>query len=82
MSIYDRLEPNIEDAKTNAMDQDIMLSMAISLKRIADKLELANKQPIIMSADEYQRYSEAKDRKEQARKALAAVAMNNIKDYE
>lgn len=82
MSIYDRLEPNIEDAKTSAMDQDIMLSIAISLKRIADKLELANKQPILMSADEYQRYSEAKDRKEQARKALAAVAMNNIKDYE
>lgn len=42
MSIYDRLEPNIEDAKTSAMDQDIMLSIAISLKRIADVMSASN----------------------------------------
>jgi hypothetical protein len=33
-----------------------IVSIAISLKRIADKLEIANKQPIVMSSKEYEAY--------------------------
>lgn len=33
-----------------------LVSIAISLKRIADKMEISHKQPIIMSAEEYARY--------------------------
>ena len=40
---------------------DINLSIAISLKRIADKLELSQKQPIIMTADEALKFYAAKD---------------------
>lgn len=34
-----------------------MISIAISLKRIADKLELSTKQPVIMTAEEYKRHT-------------------------
>lgn len=35
-----------------------LYSIAISLKRIADKLELSQRQPIIMSAEEHIKYKE------------------------
>jgi hypothetical protein len=38
------------------VDRDIQLSIAISLKRIADELELSQKQPIIMTADEAEKF--------------------------
>lgn len=41
------LDANFADFKTLAL-----VSIAISLKRIADKLELSQKQPIIMSAEQ------------------------------
>lgn len=37
-----------------------IISIAISLKRIADKLELSQKQPVIMNAEEYAKYQELK----------------------
>lgn len=39
----------------------ILYSIAISLKRIADKLELSQKQPVIMSAEEYAQYCAEKN---------------------
>lgn len=39
-----------------------LYSIAISLKRIADKLELANKQPILMTADDYSNFLKGKER--------------------
>ena len=41
--------------------EESLCSIAISLKRIADKLELSQKQPIIMTADEALKYYKAKD---------------------
>lgn len=41
---------------------EILCSIAISLKRIADKLELAQRQPVIMNAEEYENYLAAKER--------------------
>lgn len=35
--------------------EKILYSIAISLKRIADKLELSQKQPVIMSAEDYKK---------------------------
>lgn len=40
----------------NAGSEECLKSIAISLKRIADKLELSQKQPIIMDAAEYAEY--------------------------
>lgn len=42
--------PEAEGVRTTAF-----VSIAISLKRIADKLDLAAKQPVIMSAEEFEK---------------------------
>jgi hypothetical protein len=39
----------------------ILIGIAISLKRIADKLELAQKQPIIMTAEEALKFYKDRD---------------------
>lgn len=54
----DKLETdaNFTDFKTLAL-----VSIAISLKHIADKLELSQKQPIIMSAEEGLKYNRMRD---------------------
>lgn len=50
-------------AKSNGEDYEVQIkatalcSIAISLKRIADKLELSQKQPVIMTAEEYKNYT-------------------------
>lgn len=41
--------------------ENSLRSIAISLKRIADKLELSQKQPVIMSAEEYAVYCDKKN---------------------
>ena len=53
--ITNKLEHEIVNWSDNH-STNAMLSIAISLKRIADKFELSSKQPIIMSAEEYARY--------------------------
>lgn len=55
-NMYEKLEPNVE---CNDLDYDneIQLSIAISLKRIADKLELSQKQPVVMTAEEAVKYN-------------------------
>jgi hypothetical protein len=55
---WSKLEP---EAKVDDDTFDSNLSIAISLKRIADKLEVGSKQPIIMNAEEYNRYVKARE---------------------
>lgn len=43
------------------LKEHALYSIAISLKRIADKLELSQKQPVIMSAEEYAVYCDKKN---------------------
>lgn len=43
------------------LKEHALYSIAISLKRIADKLELSQKQPVIMSAEEYAQYCAEKN---------------------
>lgn len=60
--VIDKFEPipefpmSIKDMES--LKASATVSIAISLKRIADKLELAQKQPIIMDAEQYKKYSE------------------------
>lgn len=61
---------NMEPIETVTMDEIIargieitaLTSIAVSLKRIADKLELAQKQPIMMTSVEYAKYEQSKNR--------------------
>lgn len=46
----------MEEFKQPQSTEYALTSIAISLKRIADKLELAQKQPIMMTADEAEKY--------------------------
>lgn len=51
----------LEDGKekgSNYYQNEILYSIAISLKRIADILQ-GKQQPVIMSAEEYARYQES-----------------------
>lgn len=50
----------LNDLTVNGIEITAIISIAISLKRIADKLELSQKQPIIMSAEQYAKYQELK----------------------
>jgi hypothetical protein len=54
------LEPSVDKAYENSglsVAEAIQLSAAISLKRIADKLELAGKPPVaIMNAEDLENY--------------------------
>jgi hypothetical protein len=52
---YKLLEDNVETSLLD-YDNEIQLSIAISLKRIADKLELSQKQPTVMTAEEALNY--------------------------
>jgi hypothetical protein len=52
---YDRLEPEIERAERSFDELEIQLSIAISLKRIADILQ-GKQQPIIMTTEEAKEY--------------------------
>lgn len=53
MNWLNKLLEDKADVNTSLlMDSKIQLSIAISLKRIADKLELSQKQPIMMTAEE------------------------------
>ena len=56
--VRELLSHKMEDVGDYEFTIDIhaQISIAISLKRIADKLELSSKQPIIMNAEEYARY--------------------------
>jgi len=61
--LFDKLEPmpdalGMDRADAERLDISCQYSIAISLKRIADKLELSQKQPIIMTAEEYARFLE------------------------
>jgi len=53
MNVYDHLEPNLIDAKTSGMDADVMISIAISLKRIADVLDKELATMIIAGRDTF-----------------------------
>ncbi len=48
----------LNDRTERAIKTTALMSIAISLKRIADKLELSQKQHVIMSAEEYAKYQE------------------------
>ena len=53
---YTRLEPDIFGSN-RSMELELTLSIAISLKRIADKLEIASKPPVaITSKEDYERW--------------------------
>lgn len=60
-----RFEPieafELNERTERALNVTTLMSIAISLKRIADKLELAYKQPIIMTAEEMLKYYKDKD---------------------
>lgn len=68
MSNDQNLEPEgeslLRSGSKNANELSLvpaLYSISISLKRIADKLELASKQPIIMTAEEALEYYKKKD---------------------
>lgn len=44
--------PNMDNDEAESLQSSAIVSIAISLKRIADKLELSQKQPIMMTAEE------------------------------
>jgi len=53
---YTRLEPDIFGSN-RSMELELTLSIAISLKRIADKLEIASKPPVALaSKEDYERW--------------------------
>lgn len=56
----DKLEPMLDFPMSKndmeSLKSSAIVSIAISLKRIADKLELAQKQPILMDSDQYEAY--------------------------
>lgn len=52
---------DLEGARhSGTLTEELLSSIAISLKRIADKLEFQSKQPIIMTAEEYDKYTKLK----------------------
>jgi hypothetical protein len=53
--------PNLNASDASSLDMSATVSIAISLKRIADKLELASKQPIMMTAEEALKYYKDRD---------------------
>jgi len=59
MDVYDRIEPNLTEAKTSGIDTDVMISIAISLKRIADVI---CRPPIVaeMTPEEVEEFSKHK----------------------
>lgn len=70
---YKLLEDNVE-AQLLDYHNEIQLSIAISLKRIADKLELSQKQPIVMTADDYNIYQKSKEQYDAGLAALRKSA--------
>lgn len=58
---FDKLEDRETLQCNMPSEQRCLLSIAISLKRIADKLELTSKQPIMMTADEALKYYKNRD---------------------
>lgn len=64
MSTWEEIKKQLEpcmDRYFVSIETDIQLSIAISLKRIADKLELSQKQPIMMTAQEFAEYKKSYD---------------------
>lgn len=52
---------DLEGARhSGTLTEELLSSIAISLKRIADKLEFQSKQHIIMTAEEYDKYTKLK----------------------
>jgi hypothetical protein len=63
MASWDDIKENLEPLGKHFYTtpyHDVHLSIAISLKRIADKLELSQKQPIVMDAEQYRAYEAGK----------------------
>jgi len=54
-------EFKLNSINVTSLQCSAIVSIAISLKRIADKLEVSQKQPILMTADEALKFYAAKD---------------------
>jgi hypothetical protein len=57
----DMPEFKLNELDSASLEMSAVVSIAISLKRIADKLELSQKQPIIMTAEEALKFYKDRD---------------------